>query len=863
MNVSSGSRIGPYEISTRLGAGGMGEVWRAKDTRLDRSVAIKILPAELAKNPQLRTRLDREAKTISQLNHPNICTLYDVGEDYLVMELLEGETLADRVERGAMPIADVLKYGQQVAEALDRAHRAGVIHRDLKPSNIMLTKTGAKLLDFGIARAAEIESSPGPDGTTQKVTSLTEEGTVIGTFEYMAPEQLEARPADARTDIFGLGSLLYEMATGRRAFQGTSRPSLIAAIVAGTPQPISIVQPSAPPLLQHVIEKCLEKDPDARWQSAHDVAEELKWIAKELERGVIAHRKKRPVHWSIAAAFAVIAIAATALWLRERARPVPSVAFTIPSQSKANVVQAVLSPDGESMMLAIREQGATDYTLALRRVDDLEPKKIGTTKAPQHGAWSPDGKWFAYFEDRKIVRIATAGGSPAETICNGVDYGLGLTWSDDNTILFSSRFGDGLYRVASSGGRAERVTTIDTKRQESMHGWPKFLPGGKKFLFVIHTVGDKQNEIHAGTLDGKHTRVLDADSLVGFARGSIVFTRDGAMFAQTFDTGNFAVKGDARRIVNGVFYDEGSSHSFASVSSSGAVLYFPIKPDSVVVEWRDAKGQPLGKAFDEKSLSNFRLYRDGSKAELDRFDYAKGAIDIYTLDLARGVRTRVTGGHADHRLAAWSANGDRVFYSSDRAGLYDIYSQIEDGTSPPETVWKTNDDKYVRDVSPDGRFLLIRRYTAETHSDLWLYPLTPDAGAARGLIASDAEESDGAWSPDGKWLAYTSDRSGRNEIYIRAFPNGRSVQVSTDGATGPVWRHNGELCYVTPDNVVFSVTITANGDLPQISTAQRLFQLDPSATIWSPSATDDRFLVASKPDPFDQVTLLNYLRKPW
>jgi eukaryotic-like serine/threonine-protein kinase len=861
MKLTTGSRLGPYEIGARIGAGGMGEVWRAKDTRLDRSVAIKILPAELAQNAQLRLRLEREAKTISQLNHPNICTLYDIGEDYLVMELLEGETLADRIDRGPIPIADVIKYGQQVGEALDRAHRAGVVHRDLKPSNIMLTKTGAKLLDFGIARA-ELENSPGPNGTTQKVTSLTEEGTVIGTIEYMAPEQLEAKPADARTDIFAFGCVLYEMATARRAFQGASRPSLIAAIVASQPQPLSQIVPAAPPLLEHVILKCLEKDPETRWQSAHDVAEELKWIGKELERGVIAQKKKRPVHWSVAAVLTLIAAAMAALWLRERAKPTQAVAFAITSPANASIDQAVLAPDGHSIALAIKQEGASGYMLAIRRVEDLEPKTIGAMKAPQHGTWSPDGKWFAFFEGGKIVRIAAAGGGPAETVCAGVDYGMGLTWEGD-TILFSSRFGDGLYRVAATGGRPEKVTTIDTKRGESLHGWPKFLPGGKKYLFVIHTVGEKQNEIHAGTLDGRHARVLDADSLVGFARGSVVFVRDGSMFAQRFDDGKNAVEGEPRRLAEGVFYSEGSSHSFASVARDGAVLYFPVRKQAAVVEWQDARGQRLAKAFDETALSNFRFSRDGAKVELDKFDNAKGAKDIYTLDLARGVRTRVTGGRADHGSAAWSANGDRIFFSSDRNGMYDIYVQIEDGTAPPEAVWRTGDDKHVKDVSPDGKHLLIARYAPETKSDLWLYPLTPDAGAARALIGSDANESDGVWSSDGKWLAFVSDRSGRSEVYVRPYPSGRSVQVSTEGAFGPAWRQNGQLVFVSLDNVLHSATITSSGDVPQPSKPERLFALDPAVVTWAPSPTDDRFLIAWRSDPFDQISLLNYVRKSW
>jgi len=861
MTVAPGSRLGPYEISSRLGAGGMGEVWRAKDTRLDRSVAIKILPAELAHHVQLKLRLEREAKTISQLNHPNICTLYDVGDDYLVMELLDGETLAERVSRGPLPIADVLRIGGQIADALDRAHRAGIIHRDLKPGNVMLTKSGAKLLDFGLART-ELANDVSHDGPTVQVReALTEEGTVLGTFQYMAPEQLEAQPADARTDIFALGCVLYEMSTGRRAFQGKTRTSLIAAIVGGQPQPISALQPVTPRAFEHVVQKCLEKEPDARWQSAHDVAEELRWVAKEIERDVVVTRTRRPIHWIATAALAVIAIAFASLWMRDRAKPSDAVAFSIPGPTGGRISTGVLSPDGQS--LAMTFDLPNGAALMIRRLGEIEPVKIAMLKQGNAGAWSPDSKSIAYFDDNRLMRISASGGRP-ETIAANLAYGEGVAWSPDNTILFCPRFGEGLFRVPASGGKPERVTKLDASRGESLHGWPQFLPDGKQFLFVVHTIGENQNEIHIGTLDGKHARVLSADSLAGYARGSIVFVRDGAMYAQTFDAGKRKLEGEPRRIVEGVSFIEDAAHAYASVAPDGGVSFVPQRSRLQKVLWYDRRGNAIGQAFEESNVQAIALSRDGSKVLMTKFDNAKGAADVYTRDFERGVLTRVTSGRANNWSPSWSASGDRLFFTTDRFGLYDICAQTEDGTTPAETVWRSPDDKVVADVSPDGRFLLADRYDDRTHSDLWLFPLLPGNGTPRPLIATEGSDIAGHWSPDGQWLAYLSDRSGAMQLYVRHFPDGRSVQVSTEPVSGFTWNHTGsELILQTEDRTVYASSLNPAADVPHPAAPQRLFRLDEGALAWAASHTDDRFLIARAPEGVDQVSLLSYVRREW
>src|SRR5687768_9999224 len=463
--VSAGTRLGPYEVVSRVGAGGMGEVWKARDTRLDRSVAIKILPAGLAGDAQFRLRFEREAKTISQLTHPHICTLYDVGDDYLVMELLEGETLADRLERGSLPLADVLKYGAQIAEALDRAHRGNVVHRDLKPANVMITKAGAKLLDFGLAKASELQLFDG--ATVQK--PLTQEGTILGTFQYMAPEQLEAAEVDARTDIFALGALLYEMATGQRAFAAKSKASLIAAIVKEQPRPISEIQPLTPPAFEHIVAKCLAKDPEDRWQSARDVAQELRWIGEGgsqvgVRAPVVATRRSRErLAWSAAAmASALFIVAALAAWQIYRRIEVPQVMrFSAPNTITSRPVETygtiVISPDGREIVYSAAD--GPSKKLFRRSIDQFEPAAIAGSDGGVQPFFSPDGKWVGFFARQRLWKVPLTGGRPTELA--RAARSRGAEWLEDGTIVFCPYYYGGIERVSSSGGAVTVVSKVD------------------------------------------------------------------------------------------------------------------------------------------------------------------------------------------------------------------------------------------------------------------------------------------------------------------------------------------------------------------------------------------------------------------
>jgi serine/threonine protein kinase/Tol biopolymer transport system component len=868
MEVASGTRLGPYEIVSRIGVGGMGEVWRANDTRLDRSVAIKVLPPELAQNAQLKVRFEREARAISALNHPHICTLYDVGFEggtsYLVMELLDGESLADRLSRGPLPISEVIRYGSQVADALERAHRAGIIHRDLKPGNVMITKGGAKLLDFGLAKSATIEVNP--EGATQH-KPLTQEGTILGTFQYMAPEQLEGIEADARTDIFALGAVLYEMTTGKRAFEGKTRTSLIAAIVTGQPPAIALVQPMASSALEHVVSKCLEKNPDDRWQSAHDVGEELRWTGSGMEAAAALRPARSRWVWPLIALLAVLAIGSTALYLRERSKPVTPLSFAILPPRGYTIDNPAISPDGSAVAFSAHDE-ARESSVWIRHTGSVEATRLtekGAVTQPFDLFWSPDGRYVGFFDQGKLMKISAEGGRP-ELISGGASYGAGAAWSRSGTILFCPRFNEGLFRVpASGGGDPVRVTTLDARRRDTLQGWPQFLDDGDHYLFLLHTVAEAKNEIHAGALSGGPSKmpsklVVKADSLVGVWKGRLVFVRDGAIYAQEFDEKKLAVTGEPRKIIDDVLYSESNAHAFASISSNGAIVYLPSSIALIHMEvgWYDRSGRLVEKLFDGVTVGSLRLSADESRVVMTKFDPRKGANDLYTRDLARGVETRLTGGLSNHQNAIWSPAGDRLFFSSDRDGMYDVYAQADDGVTPPQVVMKGGDDKFPSGISPDGTRLIVAEDFAKTKNDLWLVPLTP-GGTSRPLIATNGGDAGGTFSRDGKWILYVSDVSGRDEVYVRPFPDGRSVQVSTNGGSGGEWSwDNSQVFFTSRDRWVTSAPIALSGTTAAPGKPVPLFPIPRTMSWWSAGVRADHFLCAVAIDPTESVGVIHY-----
>jgi Tol biopolymer transport system component/phosphotransferase system HPr-like phosphotransfer protein len=826
MTITTGSRLGPYEMVALLGAGGMGEVYKARDTRLDRSVAIKVLPREFADNAQLKLRFEREAKTISQLTHPHICTLYDIGNDqgveYLVMELLDGETLADRIARGSLPMRDVLRYGGEIATALDRAHRAGVVHRDLKPGNVMITKSGAKLLDFGLAKGGTLEITA--DGATQQ-KALTQEGTILGTFQYMAPEQLEGTEADARTDIFAFGALLYEMATGRRAFDGKTKTSLIASIVGGEPKPIREIQPLTPPAFEHVVAKCLAKDPDHRWQSASDVASELEWIATSSSQaqsiGDVARRKGRYRGMILAlVALAVIAAAvASAFLLRgPAAAETPLImSITMPRHGSFDeFFQTVLAPDGSSIVFVARTgdssaSGITTISLWIRPMDRAEPRRLPGTEGASEPFFSPDGRSVGFFAEGKLKRIAIAGGPP-QTICDA-PLAFGATWSRNGVILFCGQDGP-LFRVDANGGTARPVTRLSPG--EEAHRWPVFLPDGDHFVFLGDAPRTENHHLKVGTLrDGSSRDLVQAITNVTYVEpGYLLFVRAGSLMAQPFDLKMLSLTGEPRVLAEQVVANDDNHHFEFAASQNGRLVYRSGSPDSQLT-WVDRSGHELAIAGDAQRLGfEFRLSPDQQRIAADRNDADGRPEDIWILDPARNVTTRFTFDPAGEYSPVWSPDGSTIAFASMRTGLGNLF--VADVANPTNVRRLTNfPTDQVRPVSwtRDGKTIVAER-TVKADIDLWLFPA--DGSEGKPYLATPFAELAADVSPDGAYIAYASNESGRDEVYVERFPShAERRQLSSSGGDFPRWRSDGrEIFYVSHSELV-SLDMTSNTATPK------------------------------------------------
>src|SRR5436190_3964081 len=568
MNVAAGSRLGPYEMLAVLGAGGMGEVWRARDTRLDRGVAVKILPSEFSGDARLKARFEREAKAISHLSHPHICSLFDVGHDsgvdFLVMELIDGQTLADRIARSPLPLDLVIRYGIEIAEGLEHAHRSGVTHRDLKPQNIMITKSGAKILDFGLAQMSVVDVGAADGATARR--PLTQEGAIVGTFQYMSPEQLEGKTADARSDVFALGAILYEMATGKRAFDGKTKTSVIAAIVSSEPPPMSQLQPLTPRALESLIRGCIAKDPDARIQSAHDVALQLGWISESADAAPPKSRSPW-LPWAIAGVLALMFAGGTAYHFKGRDVPQP-VRFTIaaPPDTAIDGIPAV-SPDGKQIVFRTVSADSSSM-LWIRSINSVEAKPLKGTEEAFFTFWSPDGKNLGFVARGKLLRLDLADGS-VRTIYEPIEPPPGgATWNRDDVIIFSPRVEGSLFRVSANGGPATPVTT---SVRHTMTIWPWFLPDGDHFLYIGE--GNGPNGIYAGSLtSGQSKLIVKSGHRPEYAAGHLFFMNGASLYAQTFDAAKLEVRGAAIKIDEDVQRAAPGGASF-SASDGGTLTY--------------------------------------------------------------------------------------------------------------------------------------------------------------------------------------------------------------------------------------------------------------------------------------------------
>jgi eukaryotic-like serine/threonine-protein kinase len=819
MTLSTGARLGPYEILGSLGAGGMGEVYRAKDTRLERTVAVKVLPDHLS-SPEALQRFEREAKTISQLSHPHICALYDVGHqdgvEYLVMEFLEGENLADRLGRGALPVDQAIKFGIQIAEALDRAHRAGVVHRDLKPANVMLTKTGVKLLDFGLAKLSEppagVISGLSMQMTTPHGSNLTAAGTILGTFQYMAPEQLEGKEVDARTDIFAFGSVLYEMVTGRKAFAGGSQASLIASILEKQPESITSLQPLAPATLDHVVRKCMAKDPDERWQSAADIASELRWASETSAaaisppRPVAADTRRRPALRTLTGAALVVLGLAAGFGLsrvRRAASPVERSVFTILPPEKAELGDwTAMSPDGRSVAFPASIDGAT--TIWVRSLDSSSPRSVPGTEGAAFPFWSPDGRSLGFFDGDKLKRIDLAGG-PATVLCDA-PAARGGSWSRDGTIIFSGQASTGIFQISAAGGSPKPATTVDKSADEITHRWPEFLPDGRHFIYYAYAATRGRIGIYLGELGStRKDRVLAGGRRATAAPGRLFFAREGTLFAQKFDENRLKPIGDAVPIAERVWFtNEYFGHSSISVSPNGTVAFREGRPEKQQT-WYDRTGKTLGavgsaRLWDEPSLSP-----DETRVSLDSTNPETNHGTIWAIDLVRGTVSPLTPEDTDANDSAWSPDGKSLAYRVNRGEEGEV--RIRELASGRElVVMRSGGLPGPVEWSPDGRSLICAQQ-GTTGLRLWIVPL--GGGGKARLLLNETVLRQLRFSPDGRFFAYASGESGQNEVYLRRFPpTDERWQISQGGGVEPYWPRDGkEFFYITPDRKMTSVSI--------------------------------------------------------
>ena len=820
MSLAAGTRLGPYEILAPIGAGGMGEVYKARDTRLDRSVAIKVLPQHLSADPDLRARFEREARAASSLSHPHICTLHDVGHqngvDYLVMEHLEGESLAARLERGPLPPAEVLRYAAEIADALDKAHRQGLVHRDLKPGNVMLTKSGAKLLDFGLARvvaqAGARGAGPGMLSHTPTMsTPLTAAGMIVGTFHYMAPEQLDGGEADTRSDIWAFGATVYEMATAKKAFSGHSQATLIASILKEEPRPIAELQPLNTPGLDRVVQRCLAKDPDDRWQSARDMAHELQWIAQAGSKAgvpapVAARRRVRErVVLATAAVSAAVCVALGAVVLLRPTSEPAVMRFDIRPPTAIQFQDAPrVSPDGRYLAYSATDStGTSRIWLRPMAASGAQPLP-GTEGIVQRPFWSPDSRYLGFFAGGKLKKIAVSGG-PAVILADAPSGSDGA-WSRNGVILYDGGTNDPIRRVSAGGGIPAVAVAGDSARHELV-GWPYFLPDGKHYLYIEingHT-------LRVGELGSNKTRTLGpCDTRVEFTPpGYLVFARGGSLVAQGFDAGALKLRGDPFPIAEAVRTQASGGADF-SLSQNGILIYAAGSSQSSRLVWMDRSGREL-ETVDAGNLENMLnpdLSPDGRRIALRVQDPQTRTRDLWLIDLARGVPSRFTFDPQNENHPLWSPDGQNILYWSDATGAAGLYLKSASGAGEARRVAKGQDEMICTDWSRDGRYVFYSVAASAAKSQIWVLPITGNQTPAPFLTGA-FNFVQGRLSPDGHWLAYVSDESGRQEVYVQTFPDHAGKwQISSTGGADPRWSADGrELLYLSADQHLMSVAV--------------------------------------------------------
>jgi Tol biopolymer transport system component/predicted Ser/Thr protein kinase len=839
MSLAPGTRLGPYEILEPIGAGGMGEVYKARDPRLDRIVAIKVSTERFSE------RFEREARAVAALNHPGICTLHDVGPDYLVMEYIEGQRL-----KGPLPLEQALKYAAQICDALDAAHSKGVTHRDLKPANILVTKTGVKLLDFGLAKMAPVAADQGT-----MTMALTGKGQIVGTLYYMAPEQLQGGEADARSDIFSFGLVLYEMLTGRRGFDGSSAASVIAAILE---RPAPSVSEIAPDALDRVLKRCLEKDPELRWQSVRDLKAALELATAGT--GAAAGSRRQPARPQIRLAWALAAVATVAalalgsiLVFRKPAEP-RVLRFTVPAPAtiRSRILafnSPEISPNGRSLAF-IAAAGDRDQ-IWVRDLDSLSARPIAGTDGAASPFWSPDSRFIGFFAEGQVKKVEVSGG-PVLTLCTGGPAPSG-SWSSRDVIVFSSSLGSGLHSVAAAGGVPAPVTTAENRVTQS---FPFFLPDGHHFLYTAVKSGNSTlylADLDAGdNLKGRHEIQDFGDTTPGNASavyappGYLLFMRGRTLIAEPFDADKGRITGDAVPVAEGL--------DRFSASQNGVLVYGTAgTAHGVELTWFNRAGKPVGTVGKPAAINWPALSPDEKRVAHDIADPASRSVDVWVDDLARGTASRMTFGAVVNDFPIWSPDGTRMAFRKYDQAKYTLCEKTADG-SREQVLDDAPLNKRPDDWSRDGQYIIEEVTDPKTKLDIWVLPMANgNPGKPFPYLESPFNEAYAKLSPNGKWLAYTSDETNRNEVYVQEFavsPTGRASgggkwQISNNGGSRPVWSHLGkELYFISADSKLMAVEIKSNAGF-EPGAPKPLFETRIGGSIdsWFDVSKDGRFLI--------------------
>jgi Tol biopolymer transport system component len=891
----TGQDLGPYRILEKLGEGAMGEVYRARDARLDRTVAIKVLPPGLASDEAARARFEREARAVAALDHPHICGIFDVGEangtHFLVMPCLEGQTLAARLEKGALPLDQALTIAIQIAGALDKAHRQGIVHRDLKPANLMLTKTGAKLLDFGLAKL----KAPGGPIALSSIERLattpprTSQGTILGTVPYMAPEQVEGKEADHRADIWALGAVLYEMLTGTRPFPGETAASVIGAILKDAPPPLSARQPLVPRALDDVVRGCLAKDPDERWQSIGDVGRLLQGVVSNKTQG--AERHGRPsgawrAHalWAAVTALLLIALGFVTLWRRPPAptgdvvrlsvNPPEGMMFAPHGTATVPTPQFAVSPDGRSIAFVVSAPSVRP-TLWVRSLADVDARALPGTDNAQEPFWSLDGRWIGFSDPEGRLKKVDVTSGIVQTIATNVSNPRGASWGADDTILFGAGF-DAVYRVPAAGGSLQQVTVLDSAREEGSHRWPQYLPDGRHLLFTVLSGLDEQRGVWVGELGGQtRRRLLTSDANARYvAPGYLLSLNDDTLVSQSFDHERLELTGQpspvAARVGRGSRGDGAFSASGRTLAYASAML----RPGRLI--WFDRTGAPLGEAGPdgEHDIPDFRLSPDGARLAASLVDPTVSVPNIWVTDLVRGGTSRFTVGPALNAAAIWSPDSGRIAFRSNRKGLVEFFARSASlgGVDDPilledraRAMGLNASNLVPSDWSPDGQHIAV---VGRVPADIWFLPVDRNSQTVQ-LTQSPSDQMHANFSPDGRFIAYTSNESGRYDVYVETLPpSDRRWPISTnaDGGYEPRWRADGREIYYLSGSRKLMVVPVSSGAQP-FGVPQPLFQtevhagVDSFRTHYVPDREGTRFLVHTRgrdPAPVSINVVLNW-----